>query len=65
MEVCKQLSWLAECKCCRMCLDVVRVDSSGGERKAAVCYCAYGYMGASLVHAFSQGGLQLYSLASW
>ena len=28
-----------------MCLDVVRVDSAGGEQKAAVCYAAYGYLG--------------------
>ena len=26
-------------------MDVVRVDSSGGEKRAAVCYLAYGYMG--------------------
>lgn len=30
----------------RLCLDTMRVDSAGGEVKAAVCYAAYGYMGA-------------------
>ena len=29
----------------RLHLDTMRVDSGGGETKAACCYAAYGYMG--------------------
>ena len=36
---------------CRLSLDTMRVDSRGGEVKAAVCYAAYGYMGGSWLEA--------------